>query len=277
MIDRDTLLHHRLAGWGQTAVTRVPDPDAATMLIERAGIVTLYPVSPEFPDLFHAYAGPDVEPEATWDSPAGRIFSWRWALGRQQAAFYCTVVRAKPTWVAWHLLPALLRLRGELREPDELHAAGLLSTGALRIVDALAANGGVLTTGELRALAGFAKGKDQRAAYLRAIADLDKLLFLGRGFGPPDDEDDHDMRQTLVSVVHPDVLAVATGLTLSDAITLLLQVYMPGAAFIRPVIFARHLGLDRSLVEQALDALSDDATKHMVADEKHPVWVWNRT
>src|SRR5438093_442945 len=82
------------------------------------------------------------------------------------------------TVVSWTLLPAILRLRGELADPDDLYAAGELSAGAHRIVRALAAAGGALDTGSLRRAASFPTGKEQRAAYLRAVAELDNHLLL---------------------------------------------------------------------------------------------------
>ena len=42
---------------------------------------------------------------AEWDSPAGEVYVWRWALGRKEVAFYSAIVRKRPTWVSWTLLP----------------------------------------------------------------------------------------------------------------------------------------------------------------------------
>ena len=45
--DAEELQALRLERWGQTEETRTPDTISATRLIERVGIATLYPVSPE--------------------------------------------------------------------------------------------------------------------------------------------------------------------------------------------------------------------------------------
>ena len=192
----------RLERWGQTSATRIADPEAARPLVERVGIATLFPASPELPNLFHAYTGdPNARTESAWDSPAGQVYGWRWALGRTEAAFYTAIVRSRPTWVSWTLLPAVLRLRGELRTPDELYDAGELSEPAYRIAQALEAAGGVLTTGELRQHAGFPTGKAERAAYLKAVEALDTRLMLAKVFAL-DDKRPHKGGPLSQGIVH---------------------------------------------------------------------------
>src|SRR5918911_907993 len=88
--------------WCQTPKTRVAGPEEATRLIERVGIATLFPASPEVPNLFHAYVGdPGAQTSSQWDSPSGHVYGWRWALGRREAAFYSVLVRGRPTWMSW--------------------------------------------------------------------------------------------------------------------------------------------------------------------------------
>jgi hypothetical protein len=157
----NSLNDRRLRNWCQTPQTRIPDPAAAASLIERVGIATLYPVSPEVPNLFHAYLGDaEAKTDSAWDTPSGQVYAWRWDLGRMEAGFYTAIVRGRPTFVSWDLLPALLRLRGELRTSDELYDLGALSEGAYRIVQALEQSDGVLGTGELRQAANFPTGKE---------------------------------------------------------------------------------------------------------------------
>lgn len=248
----DPLTQTRAERWCLTPDTRIARPEEAPALIQRAGIATLFPVSPEVASLYAAYVGPDVPTESGHSTPTGQVYGWRWVLGRREVAFYAAIVHGKPTWVAWDLLPALLRLRGDTRPVEEQVADGLLSADAHRVADALASNGGTLTTGELRRVAGFETGTGRRDAYLRAIAELDRRLLLGRGFGPPDDTDDRDMRQTLVALRHPDAVAAAAAMDAATATRHLLTAYLSGAVFVRPVVFARHLGLDRPDVEGVL-------------------------
>ncbi len=249
----------RLERWHQTVQTHIGGPEEAAQLIAQVGIATLYPASPEIPNLFHAYVGdPDARAQSEWDSPAGEVYGWRWDLGRQEAAFYTAIVRRRPTWVAWSLLPAVIRLLGELRTPDELYDAGILSSDAYRIAQALDDSGGVLSTGELRKRAGFPTGKSQRAAYLKAVEELDTRLLLAKVFAAGDD----DMRHALVAIRYPDHLSAAERMTREEALEQLLTAYLPHAVYAAPALLAKHLklaeaelraGFDR-LVEQGLAA-----------------------
>ncbi|HVC79009.1 MAG TPA: hypothetical protein VNL35_00715 [Chloroflexota bacterium] len=250
--DARTLLAARQINWGQSAQTRTPDPVAAAALIDRLGIATLYPVSPELPDLLHAYTGdPSTTTDSHWDSPTGHIYAWRWELGRQEAAFYTAIVRGRPTLVAWSLLPSVLRLRADLRGSEHLYASGLLSEGAARIARALDSAGGVLGTSELRQAAGFPTGKEQRAAFLKAVAELDARLLLAKVFSP----DDEDMRHALVATRYPEALATARDLDPAAAMDALLVAYLPSAVFALPGPLAKHLGLEAGALRAGLDRL----------------------
>ena len=203
MID---IYKERLRRWGQTPETRVPDSDAAASFIRRVGVTTLFSASPEVPNLFHAFvADPEAPTDSHHDSPSGHVYGWRWELGWIGAGFYSLIVRKRPTYVSWDLLPAVIRLRGELRSPDELFDAGVLPDAAYRIVQALEDAGGALSTGELRRTAGFPTGKEQRAAYLKAVEDLDGRLLLAKVFAPGS----YEMSHALVSQRYPEAVDAA--------------------------------------------------------------------
>ncbi len=263
----------RLAGWRQAPETKLPGPDAAPELIERAGIVTLFAASPEVPNLYHAYMGdPEAQAAAEWDSPAGELYGWRWTLGRREAAFYTAIVRKRPTWVSWALLPAVIRLCGELREPEELYRAGELSRGALRIAQALTSTGGVLSTGELRKEAGFPTGKAERAAYLKAVEELDTRLLLAKVFSM----DDEEMRHALVRIAYPEHTAAAEQMTAEQAADQLLKRYLPPAAFAAPATLAKHVRLNESVLRAGLDRMARDgqATAEQIEGYKGMCYVW---
>lgn len=254
MTDSNERIEQRRLNWCQTPETRIPDPDAAARFVERVGIATLFPVSPEIPNLFHAYVGdPEAQTDSKWDSPSGHVYTWRWALGKREAAFYGAVVRKKPTWVSWTLLPVVLRLFGELRLPEDLYAAGELSPGAFRVAQALTAAGGVLSTGELRRSAGFPIGKDQRAAYLKAIEELDSRLFLAKVFAP--DETDNDMSHALVRLRYPDAIAAAERLTHEEAVDTFLRTYLEAAVFVNPRVLGKHLRIPEGGLREGLHRL----------------------
>ena len=243
----------RRASWGQTPATRLVGSNEAVAFIERVGLATLFPASPEIPNLFHAYLGcPEARPDSGHSSPSGLVYGWRWTLGRAGVAFYGAVVRDRPTWVTWNLLPAILRLCGEARPPEMLHALGYLSADALRLAKTLAAAGGTLSTGELRRAAGFPTGKERRAAYLKAVAELDSRLLLAKVFA----EDEPDMSHALVAARYPAQVAAAAQLSREEALDHLLRAYLPAAAYVAPAPFARHLKLDEPELATALSRLA---------------------
>lgn len=242
----------RLEQWRQTSETRLPDAAAARELIDRVGIATLYPVSTEIPNLFHAYVGdPTAVTDSKWDSPSGQVYGWRWELGKREAAFYAALIHKKPTWVSWPLLPSVLRLVGESRHPEELYDVGEISQGAYRIAGALEEAGGVLETGQLRQTAGFPTGKEHRAAYLRAVAELENRLLVAKVFSP--DEGDQDMRHALVSLRYPEPVAAAERLTRDAALDQLLTTYLAAAIYAVPKPLAKDLGIPEAELRAALE------------------------
>ena len=262
----------RLAAWGQTPTTRLPDAPAAVPLIERMGLVTLFPASPELPNLYHAYTGdPGSAVDSAWDSPSGEVYTWRWKLGRPALAFYTAIVRGRPTWVSWAMLPAVIRLRGELRTPDELFDSGEISADAYRIAEALDA-GGVLSTNALRREACFPSGKEKRAAYLRAMAELDNRLLVAKVFEQEGDE----MSHALVSSRFRSHVDAAERLSRETALEQFLLAYLPSAAYAVPPILARHLGLPPAELRAGLERLvkSGRAAPLALSSQKDACFAW---
>lgn len=274
-MDLSALQTRRLRTWRQTPNCRITGPEDAKLLIDKLGIVTLYPASPEVPNLFHSYMGdPDARTDSGHDSPSGQVYGWRWSLGKTNAAFYSAIVRDRPTWVSWDLLPAMLRLKGEIRLPEALYESGEISGDALRVANALAEADGVLSTGELRARAGFPTGKLQRAAYLRAVQELDTRLLLAKVFGK--DQGDYDMRHGLVAMLYPEHVRVAAELSLEEAAVRVMRVYLSGAAYAVPAVLARHLKVTEQVLREGLDHLCDEAHAHRMEIQgiKNPVYLW---
>jgi len=269
----ETWTQRRLANWRQTPETRIAGDDEAPELIDHLGLITLYPASSEVPNLYHAYMGdPTAKTEAKWDSPSGIVYSWRWTLGRREAGFYGVVVRKRPTFVSWRLLPATLRLCADLRMPDELYDLGVISSAAYRITQALEAADGSLTTGELREAAGFPAGREQRTAYLKAIEELDTRLLLAKFFTPGDDVAHH----ALLYVRYREYVDAAERLTREEALDQLLRVYLPNAVYAAPTILARHLQLEEAELHAGLDRLVEtgQVEKRALPGYKEDCYVW---
>ena len=272
-MDQAALEQARLVSWRQTSATAIPDSASAIPLIERVGVATLYPVSSEIPNLFHAYTGsPTTKTDSGWDTASGQVYGWRWELGRAAAAFYTAIIRGRPTWVSWELLPAVLRLRGELREIEEVYHAGEISRGAYRIHQALTEAGGVLGTGALRRAADFPTGKEQRAAYLKAIAELDTRLLLAKVFAA--EEKDTDMQHALVGSRYPQLVEVANALTREAALDQFLLTYLPAAIYVIPSTLAKHLGLPSQELQAALERLGERLKPTIFAGQRGSVYLW---
>ena len=264
----------RLENWCQTQETRITNPEEGAALIQRVGVATLFPASPEIPNLFHAYTGdPNSKTESRWDSPSGRVYTWRWPLGQQEQAFYSTLIKGRPTWISWELLPPALCLWGELRPPDELYEAGELSPDAYRITRALAAPGDVLTTGELREEAGFPTGKPQRAAYLRAVKELETRLLLAKVFST----EDNDMRHALVQVHYPEQVNAARRMTREKALEQFLSTYLPQAVYTMFALLSRQIKLPKEEVHAGLERLvrAKSATCVTIPEHKDKYYIWS--
>jgi hypothetical protein len=251
MVDQKAV-QQRLRNWCQTPETRLSGDSMAPAFIERVGVATLYPASSEIPNLFSAYVGdPDTKTDSGWDTPSGEVYSWRWTLGRQSTAFYTALIRRRPTWIRWSLLPAILRLSGSLRLSEELYELGQLSADAYRIAQTLEAATGALSTGELREQAGFPRGASSRAAYLKAVEELETQLLLAKIFLSEGDT----MHHTLVRKRYPDQVAAAERMTLDEALDQFLQVYLPQAIYANPPILAKDLKLPTATLCTALERL----------------------
>jgi hypothetical protein len=182
------------------------------------------------------------------------------------------LVRKRPTFVSWRLLPAALRLFADLRMPDELYDSGVISLAAYRITQALDAAGGALTTGELRAAAGFPAGREQRTAYLKAVEELDTRLLLAKFFIPGDDDAHH----ALLYLRYRKYVDAAERLTREEALDQLLRVYLASAVYAAPTILARHLRLEEAELCAGLDRLvaAGQADKRTLLGYKGDCYLW---
>jgi len=242
----------RRRAWYQDGERRVADPAEARAFIERVGVCTLYAASPEVPSLYQAHMSDPKPPTfATWDSPSGYVYTWRWEIGRPHAAFYGTLVARKPTWVAFDLLPSLLGGLMERRAPGELYERGELSREALRVYEAFEGTDGVLGTAELRERAGFPQGKESRAAYLKAVEELDSRLFLAKRFADGDAED--AMRHALIAQHYSEAHRAGLAMDPEEALADVLGRMLREAAVLDPKPLARHLRVPGERIEAALE------------------------
>ena len=260
----------RLASWHQDGGENIPNPAAASDFINRHGFVTLYSASSEVPNLYWSYVGlADSRAEAKWDSAAGHVYTWRWELGRTNAAFYGLMAAKKPTWISWEMLPFVLGFGMERRDPEEMYSEGLLSANAMRLARAFDGSDGTLTTRELRARAGFPTGKADRAAYLKALEELELMLLVCKTFSP--DGDGEDMAHSLVSAHCRDAVNQSLSMSVEDALVGFLVRYLPNAIYVDVKLLGKHLRLPAAAYASALDALQQ--TGNVTLAEGLAIWI----
>jgi hypothetical protein len=136
----------------------------------------------------------------------------------------------------------------------------VLSADAYRVARVLEAAGGALRTGEIRRQAGFPTGKPQRAAYLRAVQELDRRLLLAKVFAAGDGEP--DMHHALVRIRYPEHVAAAERLTRDEALDSVLATYLASAVYALPGALAKQLAVPERELRAGLDRLvaTDRAT-----------------
>ncbi|AIE85869.1 hypothetical protein [Fimbriimonas ginsengisoli] len=261
MIDIEELRRRRFRNWRQDGERKVENPEQASAFIQEVGITTLYAASPEFPSLYQAHMGDPNPPNfASWDSPSGYVYTWRWELGRPHVAFYGVVVAKKPTWVAFDRLPTVLGALMERRTPKQLYAAGELSADAYRLAQAYEGTGGLLSTKELRARGGFEKGKESRAAYLKAVDELDARLWLAKRCGMEDGGD--EMSHALVTAHYSDAASAAMKLDPVEALADLLAEVIRHSVYLDPKPISRHLRIRAQTFDASLLHLEDKGVAH---------------
>ena len=257
----------RLSNWRQDGKHNLPDSASAVSMIDTMGLVTLYGASPEFPSLLLAHVGsPNYVAEASWDSPAGFVYGWRWDLGKTSSAFYSSIVAKKPTWVSWQLLPTVLAALMVQTEPAELYESGQLSRDAWKIFQALDEFEVPLSTKELRARAGFPTGKENRAAYQKGVEELETQLLLAKVFSPDGEGD--EMSHGLVAKLYPDAHRAAMSVGASDTVRRLLLNHVRHSSFVDSALFARHLRLPPAEVQQQVSSLIEERVLEPVAGAK---------
>lgn len=254
----EQLRERRERNWRQDGVGRLETSADAIPFIQEVGMATLYGASSEVPSLYQAHMGdPNPPTFATWDSPAGFVYTWRWELGRPHIAWYGTLVAKKPTWVTFDLLPSVLGALAERRTPQELYEAGELSDDSRRVALAFVGTDGVLSTAQLRDRAGFPKGKESRAAYLKAVEELDLKLFLAKRF-LGDGEEDTEMSHAWVPTHYGEAWDAGLSLDPEAALATVLDRLLRTAAYLDPKPLSRHLRVSPARLDTAFGRLADE-------------------
>ena len=152
----------------------------------------------------------------------GRKWGWMWGwkdeLAEEKKLYYGTLLARKPTFVSMKLLPTFYATFGRAGEPDD-HLddvrAGRLSDVARRIIDFLSQNGETQTK-RMRAELGITS-KDGRAAYGKAIDEVQRLMYVARVRAVGEGREDYNYTYDLFLRRYPETVKSAERLSSADA------------------------------------------------------------
>jgi hypothetical protein len=151
-----------------------------------------------------------------------RKWSWMWGwkdeLPLAKKLYYGVLLARKPTFVSMKLLPTFYATFGRAGESDDHVAdvrAGRLSDVARRIIEYLAQNGETQTK-RMRAELGITS-KEGRAAYGKAIDDVQRLMHVARVRAVGEFREDYNYTYDLFVRRYPETVRAAERLTSADA------------------------------------------------------------
>jgi hypothetical protein len=167
----------RDARYRRQAARKVQTEDQARAFIEEVGFCFLYPApGTEMPSLWEAINGRSrAIPHHHHDAALSRSWEWKDSLPSRKWVWYGKLLRGKPMFVSFDLLPAFYALSenyGELDDYKQQFADGRMSVEAKAVYEALLDNGAPLSTNALRKKANMFGGGDIARRFERAMSEL---------------------------------------------------------------------------------------------------------
>jgi DNA-binding Lrp family transcriptional regulator len=151
-----------------------------------------------------------------------RKWNWMWGwkdeLPEEKKLYYGVLLARKPTFVSMKMLPTFYATFGRAGEADDHEAdvrGGRLSDVARRIIEFLAQNGETQTK-RMRAELGITS-KEGRAAYAKAIDDVQRLMYVARVRAVGEFREDYNYTYDLFVRRYPETVKSAERLTSADA------------------------------------------------------------
>lgn len=186
-----------------------------------------------------------------------RKWNWMWGwkdeLPEEKKLFYGVLLARKPTFVSMKLLPTFYATFGRAGEADD-HVAdvrgGRLSDVARRIIEFLAQNGETQTK-RMRAELGITS-KEGRAAYGKAIDDVQRLMYVARVRAVGEFRDDYNYTYDLFVRRYPEAVKAAERLTSADATAALLGRTLELAGAVTEKQVLRLFDWDDAVAERAI-------------------------
>jgi hypothetical protein len=232
---------------------RVQGPRRALAFIEEAGLASLFAARTlNLPCLWVAVCGrrdPRFPHHSHHDPEVGLAWRLKDELPASGKVFYAKLLRGKPTFVAWHLFPAVYRLFGPQRDYVREYRDGLLSPVAKAVLDALHRQR-PQDTFALKLATSLAR-PSQRRAFDGAIAELQQKLYVSMceaRYEP------FTYVWDLVAARYPERVAAAPRVTARDAALAVVRRYLSAVVYATPQQIAGVVG-GRERAAAAIESL----------------------
>src|SRR5947207_7308924 len=186
------------------------------------------------------------------DRKWGWMWGWKDELPEEKRLYYGKLLVRKPTFVSMKMLPTFYATFGRGGDADdhlEDVRAGRLSEIARRIIEFLAVNGETQTK-RMRSARGITS-QDGRAAYAKAIEELQRLMYVARVRAVGEGREDYNYTYDLFVHRYPETVRAAERASSADAMSALL---------------AHLLGLSGGVTERQVTKLfdwSEDRVAHV--------------
>jgi len=186
-----------------------------------------------------------------------RKWNWMWGwkdeLPEEKKLYYGVLLARKPTFVSMKMLPTFYATFGRAGEADDHEAdvrGGRLSDVARRIIEFLAQNGETQTK-RMRAELGITS-KEGRAAYAKAIDDVQRLMYVARVRAVGEFREDYNYTYDLFVRRYPETVKSAERLTSADATAALVLRTLELAGSVTEKQLVRLFDWDEAVAQRAI-------------------------
>ena len=229
---------------------RVRNAEQLVKLVDALGFAfafTLRAGDAPIPACFDHLSTNDTDRKWSW------MWGWKDELPERKKLYYGVLLARKPTFVSMKLLPTFYATFGRAGEADDHEAdvrAGRLSDVARRIIEFLAQNGETQTK-RMRAELGITS-KDGRAAYAKAIDDVQRLMYVARVRAVGEFREDYNYTYDLFVRRYPETVKSAERLTSADATVALLARTCELAGSVTEKQLVRLFDWDEAVAQRAI-------------------------
>lgn len=225
---------------------KVQTEDAALAFLNEVGCAFLFPqAGVALPTLWGAINGRERDiPSHHYDHALGLAWNWKDSLPARKAIWYGKLIKQKPTFVSFDLLPAFYALSsnfGELDDYLEQYADGRMSVDARTVYETLLKTGPSSTNALRRAANMMGKG-DIARRFERAIVELQTDLKIVKCGVAEDNRWKYCYVYDALLRWHPALAEQARALTGRQAMTQIILRYLRAVVAAPPTSLAPLFG-----------------------------------